>query len=312
MKKMTIKNSRPLRKAWLATQGIGLAGMILLLGSTSSKAQIIDSFDNASTDFTGNFTSEGVSGGGSWTYSSTAGTGGSGGVTVAGANQAYYDTSSISNLSSGTAYNESISFKAVANTTTGTNTVILLAFQNSTGDIAATSATPTATAGTYIGGRIYDNNGTFQLSFKSYSNSTSNSAPNNTLSFINIPNSANGLGTNLQSGEWYTLNFNLTDSGGTNPFTAVLTLYDIGSTGTSTPTQLETLTSSAFNNATLAANTTGIYATAETGSFLYGGASAIDNFSVQAVPEPSEIGYLIFGGLLFAVFSAYRKRITYA
>lgn len=257
-----------------------------------------NNFNSASSDLTANFSESGQSSGTNFTWGSTVGVGGSGGVSVSGGPETAYYTTSVDGFSSSlTEYGISTYFRLLSNTAgTAGNLGFATGFLASTSDLMGNnSGTNTyLTLQAQIINTPSGEDTRYQFSFRSRSGSNSQTISTAAEYFT------------LTSNNWYRFETSYSFDSLAGTFSATGTLWDYGVDGTSlSPTQVATFTSGSMSNASFATDTE-IYAAFRTGNYGFGGANRVDNFLVTSVPEPAAVGYLAIG--LAAGLMGWRKR----
>lgn len=287
---------RPSRRCALA------ALIALLQGAASIASATLIDFDSGSSEFSDNFTE--IDGTSTFTYGSNAGTGGGGGVSVSGTLDGLRYNTALTGFTNGTSSIEiSVYFRAVSNTAGGANASI--------GTGLFSTATPNVVAGAssdaswlYVGINSAAANpagsGTdFVFTVRSRV-AGSTSTNNDTTSF------------KLTSGNWYKLTTVFTYDSVAQTFTASGLLEDYGTSGTALVGEVASYAPSVVLANLDITGAEQLYASLRTGNLGYGGASRLDNFSVNvtAIPEPSTAG-LTLGAAMLVVMAIFRRRATH-
>jgi hypothetical protein len=234
-------------------------------------------------------------------YSSTAGTGGSGGLTFGAAT----DTTAIY---SGASYNLSVSTVTIAvNFLVGTvptgsaNAVAMLGLVGSNNKGFYSN-----TADNFLGGRVR------HVSSTGANGLQSQTKISGTTSVTASPADASVANIGLTANNWYHLELSLSRSETLNTFNYTLSLSDIGSDGTAIPASLANGSISGtmanadlYNNTALYAAFRGVPTAANPGWV-----AAFDDFTVTAtaVPEPSAMTLGSLAGGFMLLFSRRQKR----
>ena len=283
---------------------------LLVLAATSVSsvnAQILGydvNFNSGASTYTDNFRKNVDGAPVGFTWGATAGTGGTGGLTVTNVSAAqnlYYrptpasnttSTFDFSNFAVGTKITSTTDFLWSSTSSTATTLLTAGFVPSNANDNALTSANALA------GGII--RNGTSDVTLR-MRNGTSNAS---SLDFSQ---------TTLTAGAWYQLSYELTKSATANTFDYVVSLYYIGLTGTSAPV----LFNDGTKNITISGTVTNslIYNDADA-FFAYDirsggtnvGITNVDNFHVAAVPEPTTAVLLGLGVLGFAAARRFRRQ----
>ncbi len=266
----------------VALTGVGL----FVLSMAASCAQTVINLDFNSGDLSSFTQSSGVSPvvqGTSLAQTAGVGAGGSGGVAFI-ASPAATDVTAIYsaasfNLTSGTNYAFSTDYHKKG--TTGVFSQFQVAF-------FADNNVTTSSSNRYIGFRVVGQGvtgaaNTYQLQLNNRDNSTTDVNLGSTFSIPDV------------NTDWYRLSgtLALTDAA-SKTFSYTISLWDLGSDGTSTPTLIQTV-SGTFVNSQLASDSTLWYGFRDqTGTI-----SAVDNLSV--VPEPKAVVLLTLSGFVLIV-----------
>lgn len=262
---------------------VALTGVSLFVLSTAGRAQTVINLDFNSRDLSSFTQNSGVSPvvqGTSLAQTAGVGTGGSGGVAFI-ASPAATDVTAIYsaasfNLTSGTNYAFSTDYHKKSSTS------VFSQFQVA---FFADNNVTTSSSNRYMGFRVVGQGvtgaaNTYQLQLNNRDNNT---ADVNLGSTFSIPDA---------NTDWYRLSgtLALTDAA-SKTFSYTVSLWDLGSDGTSAPTLIQTV-SGTFVNAQLAGDSTLWYGFRD----QTGTVSAVDNLSV--VPEPKAVALLTVSGLV--------------
>jgi MYXO-CTERM domain-containing protein len=265
-----------------------LATLLALGGAFAipAQAQILGydvDFNSGSTTYSDNFRTAGDAAAAGFTWSASAGTGGTGGLTVGntGANNIFYrpnvpnnatSTFDLASMAAGTSILATTDF--VWSNITATDSTVLTA-----GFVPNNATSNALTSSGALAGSVIRNAGTSTVTLR-MRNGTGNAA---TLDFSQSA---------LTAGSWYQLSYEITKSSTANTFDYTVSLYSLGASGTGTPV----LFNDGTNNITLSGTLTNsmIYSDANA-FFAYDirdtvgdtGITRVDNFDVHVVPEPT-------------------------
>jgi hypothetical protein len=239
----------------------------------------------------------------SFTYSSGAGTGGSGGLVFAASpvdTTAIYTGSSF-DLTGGATVTLSIDFLTGTSPFSGANNaVVMLGLTGGTGQ--GFYSYNNATAGDdFIGGRLRHVSSGSLNGLQSQTKTLTGSAASS-------PSDGSIASLTFTSDEWYQMTLSLSQTATANTFSYSMSLADIGSDGTSAPSALGSTVVGTFSNSSLYNDST-LYAAFRGVPGVGGAPTAFDNFDVTVtpVPEPASMTLAALGGLGLLLFKRKQK-----
>lgn len=276
------RTQRPASFVWSRRFLSAITAALALGAATSASAVLID-FNSGVSDYTGNFTEFGETAGANFTYSSSAGVDGGGGLAVSGNFDGIVYNTALNGFSAGTISTEvSVFYKARSATNGTSNTSIVLGLVTSPGVQLSGSS------GTWLSLHIQAQTNTggptnFQASFRGRDGGTGLSGGGNSGTFQVVHNN------------WYKFStvFSYDIEAGT--FSATALIQDYGANGLSeTPTIVLSFTSNVLTNVSLA-EADHLFAVVRTGAPNATGANALDNFGVTltTVPEPASVALIM-------------------